>query len=250
MKVALCLRGQPRVFRSGYSHLYEFLQRYQPDVFGHCWWDPAIVGQNYSTAPHAPKHYIAEEDTDKKLNLLYNFKVLQCEAPKFFKPKRQYNISENHDNVYNSLKSSYYSQGQVLRILEQYEKENNIDYDWTIITRYDIGLFKPFPDLSQFDRDHIYVSNYHPGRPLIWNDNMWVFGKYKYVFKTLYEDFDAVYDMMFNFTPEQINLIQHSEIYANKNISGEQHIALHLLYHGLLPNVISTDLLNYNLIRN
>lgn len=250
MKIAIVLRGQPRNFRIGFENLKrEIINRYDTDVFAHCWWDANIVGQNYDTAPHAPNHYIVEKDTDKKLDRLYNFKLAIFEHPKQFIPEKRYNIEREHDKVFNALKSNYYSQKQVLTLLETYENEHNFEYDCVINTRYDIGIFRPFPDLTTLDRNKIYVSNYHRGRRFIFNDNLWLFGKHKYVFKSLYDDFDKDYEMMLNIPESYSNIIANSEIAYKKTISGEQHIAMHLLFNDLLLNVVTTDLLDYNLIR-
>jgi len=252
MKVAIVLRGQPRNFRVGYEHLQrEIISKYDADVFAHCWWDESFVGQNYSTAPQAPKNYIAEENLPEKLKDLYNFKKVKYEKPKTFKPKKRYKIKfeHDHDQLYNVLNSVYYSQNKVLSLLKEYEEENDFEYDWVINTRYDIGIFKPFPNLNKLDRNKIYVDNYHKNRKYIFNDNLWIFGKHKYAFIDLYEKFDEVYNKMIYFPPEYIPQVISTELFEKKVISGEQHLALHLLFKDILKNVIKTDLLDYNLIR-
>lgn len=250
MKVAIVLRGQPRNFRIGYKHLHrEIISRYNADVFAHCWWDESIVGQNYSTAPQAPKHYIAEENMPAKLNELYKFKGVHFEKPKTFKPKRKYKIPLDHDQLYNVLNSCYYSQNKVLTLLKIYEEQEKFEYDWVINTRYDIGIFKPFPNLFNLDKNKIYVSDYHKGRKFIFNDNLWIFGKHKYAFIDLFEKFDEVYDKMLKFPYQFASQVIGTEIYDKKYLSGEQHLTLHLLFKNLLKHVIEINKLDYNIIR-
>jgi hypothetical protein len=252
MKIALCLRGQPRNYLAGHHFITkEIFSRYNDiDVFGHCWWDQDVVGLNYDTTCHVAEEYKIEKALDKTLNNLYNFAKVKFEHPKRWAPERQYRVRLNHNEMYNTLHSYFYSQKQVFLLLEQYEKENNIDYDWVIATRWDIGIYAPFPDLSQFNMDNIYVSDFHKGRKWILNDNLWVLGrKHKYVLKSLYDDFDKDYDMTFDMPEKYKDIIKGTEIGHIQWLNGEEHLAAHLLFNDALTSVITTDLLNYNMVR-
>ena len=259
MKIALCLQGQPRIWRQGYEHLKrELLSKYDVDVFGHTWWSADMIGQYYDCAPWAPKLYPVEENLIEYLTSTYNFKKFEYEKSKKFIPQRKYNIAdvERHDLVYDSLMSRYYSLNKVLTLLENYEKENSIDYDWLIITRYDIGIFKPFPNLNspKESEDKIFTSDYHAPRKLIFNDNLWLIGKNnKYVFKTLFDSFDKIYDIQQNLSsPEYSKYAEQlveSELLNYRNVSGESVMAYHLLFNDVLKNTIQLHELNYNLIR-
>jgi hypothetical protein len=257
MKIALCLQGQPRIYKQGYDFLNtHLLSKYDVDVFGHTWWSEKEVGQYYDSAPWAPHNYRIEEDLPKKLNDLYHFKLFKYEESKSLKPTKKYNVGvpEQHDRIYDVLKSRYYSLKEVLTLLNDYENNNDINYEWTIISRYDIGIFSPLPDISSLNSDKIYLSDYHKGRKYIFNDNFWIFGKHKYIFKNLYDDFDKTYDMIQQLsTSEDLkpyeNIVKNTELLNEKNLSGEIFMAFYLLFNGLLENVIQDPILNYNLIR-
>jgi hypothetical protein len=249
MKIALCFRGQPRNFGAGSEYIKSLiLEKYDVDIFGHCWWDSDLAGKSYGAAPHAPQNYRIESDLPESLKSIYDFKSIEFETPKTFIPERKYSIIHDHDKTYDSLKSNYYSHHKVLGLLKTYENDHNINYDWTIITRYDIGVYL-FPDLNLLDKDMIYVDNFHSGRKFIFNDNLWIFGRNKYAFEDLYEMFDDVYDRMMTFPDEFKDIVRGTELYEKKYISGEQHMALHLLFKGILNNVVKLDSLKYNLIR-
>lgn len=50
----------------------------------------------------------------------------------------------NHTRSYNSLVSCFYSRYKVNELRKEYEKENNINYDFVILTRFDVSFDKPF----------------------------------------------------------------------------------------------------------
>jgi hypothetical protein len=259
MKIALCLQGQPRIWRQGYEHLNrEILSKYDVDIFGHTWWSEDMIGEYYDCAPWSPRNYQVEPNLIEDISLVYKFKKFKYEKSKKFIPQRRYNIVdiERHDLVYDSLLSRYYSLNKVLNILENYEKENNIDYDWLIITRYDIGIFHTFPNLNTPEEnvDKIFTSDYHGIRKFIFNDNLWLIGKnHKYIFKTLFDDFDKIYDIQQNLhSPEYAKYAEQlvgSELLDYRNVSGEAVMAYHLLFNDVLSKTIQLHELNYNLIR-
>lgn len=248
MKVALCLKGQPRNYRKGYEHIKrEILDNYDVDIFGHCWWDGSKMGQPYSTAPWASGDYKIEEGIPEKLYGLYQFIAATFESPKTFISKRTYNIPRDPEKSFDSYRSNYYSKKKVLSLVKDHEEVNG-EYDWLIITRYDIRISN-FPNLNELDKDRIYVDNYHRGRKFVFNDNLWIFGNHKYAFIDLYEKFDEVYDKMMSMPDNYKHIIEGTELSSVKYLSSENHIALHLLFKGFLERVTCLDYFNYNIIR-
>jgi len=249
MKVALCLKGQPRNYIKGYDHIKrEILDKYDVDVFAHCWWDKSKINQPYSTAPWASGNYKIEEGIPEKLYELYKFIAITFESPKTFIAQRPYNIPRDPEKSFDSYKSNYYSQNKVLSLVRDHEKING-EYDWLIITRYDIGIAN-FPNLNELDKDKIYVDHYHAGRKFVFNDNLWIFGaNNKFTFIDLYEKFDEVYDKMINMPDNYRNIIARTELESIKYLASENHISLHLLFKDLLEKVITLDKFSYNIIR-
>lgn len=248
MKVALCLRGQPRNYLKGFEYLYkEIISQYNADVFGHCWWDKSKIGHPYSTAPWAAGNYVIENDIPEKLYDLYKFKAITFESPKTFISKRAYNIPRDPEKSFDSYKSNYYSQKKVLSLVKDHEEVNG-EYDWLIITRYDIRISN-FPNLNELDKDRIYVDNYHRGRKFVFNDNLWIFGNHKYAFIDLYEKFDEVYNKMMDMPDFYKKIVEGSELRNIRYLSSENHISLHLLFKNLLEKVTCLDSFSYNIIR-
>jgi hypothetical protein len=249
MKIALCLKGQPRNYYQGYLQIKrEILDKYDVDIFAHCWWDKSKIGKPYSTAPWASKLYLIEDNVPENLYALYNFKAITFESPKTFITKRSYNIPRDPEKSFDSYMSNYYSQNKVLSLVKDHEKING-EYDWLILTRYDIGISN-FLNLNELDKDNIYVSNFHVGRKFIFNDNLWVFGlNHKFVFIDLYEKFDEVYDKAINMPQNYKNIVANTELETYRELSSELHIATHLLFKNVLNKVITLDNYYYDLLR-
>ncbi|NJO91137.1 MAG: hypothetical protein HC831_20845 [Chloroflexia bacterium] len=203
-------------------------------------------GQTYESSPWAPKTYRIESDLNIQLNDLYHFRNIEFQIPMKFEPKRKYSVKNNHDEVYDSLNSRFYSLNKSLNLVEQ----DDIDYDFVIVTRYDIGI-SSIPNIEELSTSNIYVSNMHLHRKDIFNDNFWIFGRdYKFIFKTLMNNFDMNYDMIQNM-PEEFNSRLHpsSELKLCNYLNGEQFFAFHLLFNNCLDKVIKHPELNTNLIR-
>jgi len=253
MKMALCLQGQPRVWKKGYEFLNkEIISKYDVDVFCHTWWSEDMIGQAYDSSPWSPPIYNVEPNLIPEISAAYNFKKFKYEKSKKFIPIRKYKIDGNHDLIYDSLCSRFYSLNQVLTLLKEYEQETNINYDWTIITRPDIGIYN-WPDfsLSKYSKEHIYVSNYHYRRKYIYNDNLWVFGMdRKYDFINMFNDFDKNYDMQQNVKNTlYVQQLIDTELFEYYYITAETAMVFHLLFNGVLHKVFKLNELNYNVER-
>ena len=253
MKIALCLQGQPRNWRVGYEFINkEIISKYNVDVFCHTWWSEDMIGEFYDSSPWSPPIYVVEPNLISEISVAYNFKKFKYEKSKKFVPARRYNIDGNHDAIYDAFCSRFYSLNQVLTLLKDYEKETTIDYDWVIITRTDIGIYN-WPDFSlpKYNKEHIYVSNYHRGRKYIYNDNLWVCGKNrKYDFINMFNDFDKTYDMQLNVKNTlYAQQIIDTELFDCKYIGAETMLVFHLLFNGVLDKVKTIDELDYNVIR-
>ena len=170
MEVALCLSGQPRLFKRGYKYIKNFLiDEYNiKDVFCHFWWNPqqntqgtlAIYPGNYMRYPGIgyDNQYKAEGNILKELKTLYNPIHIEYDNP----PQNIYltheqiklfitqvtNKEPNWNNypdgykkyLYNHLKSMIDSQFQSSHFKRVYEQNRGKKYDLVVRTRYDFAL--------------------------------------------------------------------------------------------------------------
>ena len=258
MNVALCLQGQPRNWRPAEFFLKkEVINKYNADVFGHTWWKQPDEGESYSVAPFAPqyKKYMIESNTIEDLNNSYNFKKFKYDSPRNFITGKQYKVGvpEKHDSIVDALRSRYFSLKSVLTLLEEYEKEKNISYDWVCVSRYDISI-KLMENLILLHPHYHYVEDWmHSGRKYILNDNFWIFPKrWKFVFKNLYDDFDITYEKMVNgdLTESESKIIEGTELTWEhvKVCNGEQMMAYHLLFNGALQYAVQSKQFRYEVI--
>ena len=258
MKVALCLQGQPRNWKPTVGYMKSFiLSKYDTDVFGHTWWDKSLIGKTYDVAPFAPHHkkYFIEENAVKEMTDAYNFKKFKTDVPRNFLDGKQYKVGvpEKHDQIIDSLKSRYFSLKNVLTLAEEYEKENNISYDWVCVSRYDLAI-RLMPHLLTLHPHKFYVEDYmHCGRKWIMNDNFMIFGKkHKFVYKTLYDDFDKNWEMIKdshkNMPQKYFNIIRETELEKCDVINGEEFMAFHLLFNDAIEDAVQTRELKIDVI--
>lgn len=200
MKVALCLHGYFGTLSTGdYStviggiyHLKSkvFSLCESVDVFVHCW-QPEHKKQVYKF--YSPVKSIFEEQID------------------FDKVCNENNINQDyfdHDFPRNKtmyknanaarILSFYHSRCQSIKIKEEYEKENNFEYDWTITTRFDIGQ-RGGGEVNQLkfnpllDTDFLYTT--HWNQMNVGYGDMWFFGsskimnKYSKIYQNALDDF-------------------------------------------------------------
>jgi len=117
MKIAVCLYGQPRYCELGFNYLLNFTEGFELDFYIHSWGD---------------------DDTYKLMKNLYNPICLKVDPPKTnFDHMNEYIIDQNlNSKGIISTISPLYSIYKSGKLLENY----NIDYDYVILTRTDIGI--------------------------------------------------------------------------------------------------------------
>ena len=183
MRVALCLSGQPRLYKECYEWIKAFIiDEYggdNVDVFCHFWWDgetgfPALSVWNEHMHDSDSFKNI-DEDIEKNMIKIYNPKGIQYHKQNNL-VERFYNgdktqLRNDRDNVYKiwqdtqvslwknypkayqkymraNLKQIFESQGYCQQLKLNYEKENNFKYDLVIRTRYDLA-FHPHYNLEK-----------------------------------------------------------------------------------------------------
>ena len=165
MKVAVCLSGQPRFFSQTFPYLKKnILDKFDCDVFLHAWHNPENTGSCYSGASWTNGLTdTIKKDTDLMLLDLYQ--------PKSYKIEPQYEnfptprpIEEYTHNIAggtsaNVIFSMIYSMCESLKLREQYEIENQIEYDVVIRLRYDFVVWKNIDLNLDFDGGIYYTMS-------------------------------------------------------------------------------------------
>jgi len=251
MKIALCLHGQPRNYEAGFQYINNhIIKKYDTDVFIHTWWDDSLIGQNYNVNKQTVGNtYKIEENLNQKLTSLYNPKEIILETPIVFKPSKIYPVSDpnHHDSIYDALLSRSYSMYKSVNLRNKY-----LDlYDFTIIVRFDLRI-NQFPNLHNLQKDNIYVSDGHPGRPYIFYDFVFITGNhYKYIgdmYNHVLETFERQQTLSeenkreLHYEPEMINS-------AWKGFDFHHILAYYLLFGGLINKTHKLNDLNTFFIR-
>lgn len=147
MKIALCLsglignaekwlNGAELDYKYGHKYLKEsILEGYDVDVFIH----------SYST-----KH----EDGLKKI---YNPVKSVFEQNPQFKLRGDIDKKDLPTPYAYCLKSMWYSRKRSVELVAEYEAEKNFKYDFVLLTRFDIALFKKFK-YEEYDKTKLYIA--------------------------------------------------------------------------------------------
>lgn len=180
LRVALCLYGQPRFYKSQayFSLKYAIIDRYEADVFFHAWWSPEVVGEKvYKTAPHLGGVTLkAKEGVEDDLVDLYKPKAYRVDPPQVFsidehlRPSRLEREVWSKSYVPSNALSMYRSIKYVQELKKDYETEHGFKYDWVIMARYDHFL-PEFVPLEKLPRSYMYVPDTCPN-PKACNDNL------------------------------------------------------------------------------
>lgn len=172
--VALLLYGQPRCIDKGIafaSHKKLLLEKYATDVFCHMWEERNA--EQYETSPWSVKAQTVPAAKQFAL-AMYEPVAFEYSLAAKFDPcdeLKKLVDSENFRRVWkvspNALSnciSQLFSIEQVAKLLEKHMSTQKMDYEWAIVTRYDITL-DGLPDLTQLDRTCFYLMNNHPRFP-------------------------------------------------------------------------------------
>lgn len=217
MKVALCLSGQPRFYKTAYPYIKHYLiDEYNiEDIFCHFWWDPETNDQgqlaswNYSYYG-GKTDFITEENILQELINLYNPTKIGYDKPKIttqvpiekLDELKEYYCNNQHltfqeydpdyqEWAYNHLNSIIESQYKVLEYKLEYEKLNKRKYDWIVRARYDTGFENQFPSLKSIKEKIIQnPNNYYRDWTDLWMYTSKVHDK---VVGGMWQDFDRLF---------------------------------------------------------
>lgn len=185
MKIAICLFGQARDYKYGYTCINNFMKdnnKNKYDFFFHCWIDDNI---EYETSPwreidkktlfiehqnivkndivqlYKPVSYLFEKPLDKnKETFLIEMEYIQ----KSIAYKNSSQVIQN--NIYNII-SQIYSRNKVKDLFEKYITNTETNYDTVISTRFDGFAFPNNLEISNIQKNKIYASSIHKPRHLI-----------------------------------------------------------------------------------
>jgi len=143
MKIAFCLVGivgavehpsgvgNPVDYRIGNhfhkKHIFEPNKEHDIDVFIHSW---SVDHKNELLNLYNPKKYIFDKQLDFQQNNIRN----------------------------NCIFSRWYSTAMSMRLKQAYEEENNFEYDFVMLYRFD-HIFQKDLVFSEFDSNNFYVSH-------------------------------------------------------------------------------------------
>lgn len=167
MKIAWCFYGQPRKLELGYKNITDYLKKYNMDdvdFFCHAWYN------NNSYLNQSPWSIVREGNIKITLNDLS--KIIQLYSPKsyLFEQQKDFNneittlkdsliCNYNSNNVSNVL-SCCNSTEKTINLLRKYVIENNVNYNYVFISRYD--FLKPIKlDITNISEDFVYSTDIH-----------------------------------------------------------------------------------------
>jgi hypothetical protein len=179
MKIAVCLHGQPRNYKLGYSTINNFIKNnnnHTFDFFIHCWCDNNVY-LDASPWRNIDKNdlYIENgEEIKKDIINLYNPCSYEFETPiKHFDLSNiensiaYKNMNEmKKKNIHNHL-SHTLSRNKVRNILHDYLNKVDTTYDMVLSTRMDSDNMENTFTLDNIDKNKTYVPAFHLPRFII-----------------------------------------------------------------------------------
>ena len=248
LKIAYCLYGQPRNLENGHKIISSFIAGYDVDFYYHTW---TLNEENYFYSWSYRQISSEELKYDKniidKINTLYKPKAYISELSRVFEYENNesfinsllfHNTNEfNKDkNKISNVFSNYYSKQQVRNLLKKTLENEKIDYDFVIISRFDmlreININLKFLDT----KNKVYVSNLHNPR-YIFSDAILIMNIENYLnILNVYDNLENLlnnnnvnelvnnYNEKFVFVPE--SLLFGNYLYYFKNLENIEYIDL------------------------
>ena len=173
VKIAYCLYGQPRNYLDGFKNIKKFVDKYDVDFYYHAW---TLSNENETYATSEYRNISSEDlkydkDIINKINLLYKPKAFLSEDSRFFNFENDANFvnsiaysntpdANRKDQRISNTLSRFYSNQQVRNLLYDTIKNEQINYDFVITSRFDF-LNEININLDEIDNEKIYVGNIH-----------------------------------------------------------------------------------------
>ena len=171
-RIAIQLFGHLRTYKDCYKSLLEKVVKsneknaYKVDIFIHSW---NTLNQNNNRSGYSNNDLLkkfGESKTGEVLELYKAKKVLIEEQKVIESQKVKVLLNEKQGDIFfldsKNIYNMYYSMFKVNELRLEYEKENNIEYDFVIQTRPDILFIKDFniDKIVKFSKDRRYISRH------------------------------------------------------------------------------------------
>ncbi len=163
MKVACCLSGQPRNYKTGIPSLLNFFDGVDVDFFAHTWIDP----DKYGVVRHSANHNDMSEwsiESDCETNIIETLKPKKhiFERQVDFSPVRNYNENNETNMKPENFMSMTYSRKTAFGLIDESE------YDLVAIGRFDMSYQTKAKSFINTCRDDTLYSLHVNGD--IWNN--------------------------------------------------------------------------------
>jgi hypothetical protein len=162
MKVAVCVSGQPRNVEKAYHEhiLPNLLELNQPDVFVHCWFDPAQAGKPYINAGGHVASTPIPERIDQVIRRLYQPTMT------IFQKQIEFDEKDYNERKYPGIVPFYslsqrYSIFHAEMLKRQWERDRKFVYDAVVRLRFDYALHDKI-HASEFDMEYLNLPNRCP----------------------------------------------------------------------------------------
>jgi hypothetical protein len=219
MRIAICFYGQPRFYKQVLPIWQKVIKKLEADVFIHTWY-----GQDRASSITNIDELITDLNPKEiKISQPHRFLDLIPEDCKF------------ESQSYHGMQQAY-TLSNSFKILSEYEKNMNIEYDVIIRCRMDIQLH--YPDLfiefinTPVSTNQLYVCSNHWAGSEMFDDNIMV---------GTGSTIKNIFLQYFDYTIEVIN---DTKIIPG----GEQNIFRYIQHKNLLENTIKTNALDFNLL--
>tara|TARA_B100000131_G_scaffold172110_1_gene166313 strand:+ start:502 stop:1245 length:744 start_codon:yes stop_codon:yes gene_type:complete len=235
MKVALLLTGQPRFIDDSRPFLFfknNIIDKYNTDVYCHAWFSKNLLYEKspwsnnahyFKTNSNLSKTNPVPNDADKLILEYYNPKKYKFDPPTNFSFNRE--AQEWMDNNFtNRHPEGFWSNLGYSCVLSHFKSIQNslelvdkTDYDYFILSRYDITIPTFIEDIFSLDLEKMHLQNIHDRFP----DGIYIFGK-KYFdwFRNLFNEIQTreIYTRIPHPSTEQFKRTSFSLNYGMDNI--------------------------------
>ena len=162
--------------------------------------------------------FIHSWNDDKELISKYE----EIYNPKISLFEKQINFGSNH-----SAKSRWYSHKKVLELKKKYEKQNSFEYDYVLVSRFDVTYFKPFI-FSSLEKDYFYAGDWGSRDISQGLEDSWFLSNSK-----IADEYADLYDFMDEYIKKGKGLRRDIDPTHNRVASNHMMIADHLIQKGI-----------------
>ena len=162
MRVALCISGQMRTFRTcGPLVVQHIVKPLNADVFIHTWSDSGDTLKSEHWRKGQPRKN--RTITHAALREIYDYKLAEIElfSPAMSEELNGQQLAEAikamYPDAYPAMLPLNYKIWKCDRLRREWEKLNGFEYDWVIRLRPDFAVYEPLPfDFSELNQECLY----------------------------------------------------------------------------------------------